>query len=146
VENSTGLQGYVFGTASRDVLVMAIKGTSLDLFNIGGPTAEQDRLIVRRRVDRGRSGAGDSGLMGKVCSDVRCMRRQDNTMFSCCCARVNFRWTPVCGCYTGGVLNRQTCDQKCLETHVRDPATINYFGLAKVRQSRIRSDGRVRGN
>ena len=61
VENSTGLQGYVFGTASRDVLVMAIKGTSLDLFNIGGPTAEQDRLIVRRRVDRGRSGAGDSG-------------------------------------------------------------------------------------
>jgi len=61
MENSTGLQGYVFGTANRDVLVMAIKGTSLDLFNIGGPTAEQDRLIVRRPVDGERSGAKDWG-------------------------------------------------------------------------------------
>lgn len=45
--NATGLKGYIFATANRDILVMAIKGTSLDLFNMGGPTAEQDRLIVR---------------------------------------------------------------------------------------------------
>ena len=45
--NGTGLRGFVFGTADRSVLVMAVKGTSLDLFNMGGETAEQDRLIVR---------------------------------------------------------------------------------------------------
>jgi putative lipase involved disintegration of autophagic bodies len=48
--NATGLKGYVFATADRSVLVMAVKGTSLDLFNMGGPTAEQDRLIVRRAM------------------------------------------------------------------------------------------------
>jgi len=84
--------------------------------------------------------------MCKICFDFNCMWRQDNTMFSCCCARVNFRWTPICGCYTDGALNRQTCDQKCLETHVRDPATINYFGLAKVRHRSIQSDSRIRRN
>ena len=54
-------------------------------------------------------------------------------MFSCCCARVNFRWTPVCGCYNGGALARSTCDKSCLEQTVRDPATLNYFTFAKVR-------------
>lgn len=36
---------------------------------------------------------------------------QDNLLFSCCCARVDFSWTPVCDCYAGGY----RCEQKCLE-------------------------------
>lgn len=36
---------------------------------------------------------------------------QDNLLFSCCCARVDFSWTPVCDCYAGGY----KCGQTCLE-------------------------------
>ena len=35
----------------------------------------------------------------------------DNLLFSCCCARVNWRWSPVCDCYRGG----SKCNQDCLE-------------------------------
>lgn len=35
----------------------------------------------------------------------------DNLLFSCCCAKVGFSWTPVCGCYAGG----WKCDQDCVE-------------------------------
>ncbi|KAI0833628.1 alpha/beta-hydrolase [Trametes gibbosa] len=35
----------------------------------------------------------------------------DNLLFSCCCARVDWTWTTVCGCYRGG----WKCDQNCLE-------------------------------
>ncbi|KAF8628000.1 hypothetical protein AX15_004121 [Amanita polypyramis BW_CC] len=35
----------------------------------------------------------------------------DNILFSCCCAHVDWSWTPVCGCYRGG----SKCDQNCLE-------------------------------
>lgn len=36
----------------------------------------------------------------------------DNLLFSCCCARVSYLWTPVCDCYTG---KTYTCNQDCLE-------------------------------
>jgi len=35
----------------------------------------------------------------------------DNLLFSCCCARVDWTWTTVCGCYRQG----WQCDQGCLE-------------------------------
>ncbi|THH15566.1 hypothetical protein EW146_g4941 [Bondarzewia mesenterica] len=35
----------------------------------------------------------------------------DNLLFSCCCARVDWSWTTVCGCYRGG----WKCDQDCVE-------------------------------
>ncbi|KAH7930159.1 alpha/beta-hydrolase [Leucogyrophana mollusca] len=35
----------------------------------------------------------------------------DNLLFSCCCARIDWTWTTVCGCYRGG----WKCDQNCLE-------------------------------
>ena len=35
----------------------------------------------------------------------------DNMLFSCCCARVDWTWSTVCGCYRGG----WKCDQNCLE-------------------------------
>lgn len=36
----------------------------------------------------------------------------DNMLFSCCCARVNYLWNPVCDCFTG---KSYTCNQNCLE-------------------------------
>lgn len=35
----------------------------------------------------------------------------DNLMWSCCCARVDWTWTTVCDCYSGS----GKCDQTCLE-------------------------------
>lgn len=48
-------------------------------------------------------------------------------MFSCCCARVDISWTPVCGCYLGS--NR--CNQTCLEESVK-ASEISYYEEAKV--------------
>ncbi|KAI0319512.1 Alpha/Beta hydrolase protein [Amylostereum chailletii] len=35
----------------------------------------------------------------------------DNLLFSCCCAHVDWTWTTVCGCHRGG----WKCDQDCVE-------------------------------
>lgn len=35
----------------------------------------------------------------------------DNTLFSCCCARVGYWWTPVCDCYAG---TAYTCNDTCV--------------------------------
>ncbi|PIL35451.1 hypothetical protein GSI_02178 [Ganoderma sinense ZZ0214-1] len=52
----------------------------------------------------------------------------DNMLFSCCCAHVDWTWTAVCGCYRGG----WKCDQNCLEdAMVEDglfyPTGINLY-------------------
>lgn len=40
----------------------------------------------------------------------------DNLLFSCCCARVDWTWTPVCDCYSGvGESGDSRCNQTCLE-------------------------------
>lgn len=39
---------------------------------------------------------------------------QDNLLFSCCCARVDFSWSTVCDCYAGGYKCEQTCLEKAL--------------------------------
>lgn len=36
---------------------------------------------------------------------------QDNLLFSCCCARVSWTWSPVCQC----PFSSKTCSQPCLE-------------------------------
>ncbi|KAF7976612.1 hypothetical protein HWV62_6118 [Athelia sp. TMB] len=55
-------------------------------------------------------------------------KRNDNLLFSCCCASVGFSWTPVCGCHRGG----WKCDKDCLgEALVEDslfyPIGTNLF-------------------
>jgi lipase ATG15 len=40
----------------------------------------------------------------------------DNLLFSCCCARIDWTWTPVCDCYSGvGKSGDSRCNQTCLE-------------------------------
>ncbi|EPQ54234.1 alpha/beta-hydrolase [Gloeophyllum trabeum ATCC 11539] len=48
----------------------------------------------------------------------------DNLLFSCCCARVDWTWTPVCGCYRSG--NR--CDIDCLERSLIDDSLFYPIG------------------
>ncbi|KAF9577578.1 putative lipase atg15, partial [Lunasporangiospora selenospora] len=48
----------------------------------------------------------------------------DNLLFSCCCAKVDRTWRPVCDCNTGGY----NCDQKCVEDSVNSDDV--YYGTA----------------
>ncbi|TGZ83071.1 alpha/beta-hydrolase [Ascodesmis nigricans] len=41
----------------------------------------------------------------------------DNLLFSCCCARVSYLWTPVCDCYSG---TAYTCNSVCLRDALMD--------------------------
>jgi lipase ATG15 len=46
----------------------------------------------------------------------------DNRLFSCCCAHVDWTWTDVCGCYRGG----WKCDQTCTENALVDSQDLFY--------------------
>ncbi|KAI0682348.1 alpha/beta-hydrolase [Cytidiella melzeri] len=48
----------------------------------------------------------------------------DNLLFSCCCARVDWTWTTVCDCYRGG----WKCDQECLERALVDDSLFYTVG------------------
>ncbi|GJE94583.1 alpha/beta hydrolase [Phanerochaete sordida] len=48
----------------------------------------------------------------------------DNLLFSCCCARIDWTWTTVCNCYRGG----WKCDQDCLETALVDESLFYSVG------------------
>jgi lipase ATG15 len=66
-----GLRGYVFVDDSNSTVVIAVKGTSANIFfNDGGDTVSNDKI-------------------------------NDNLLFSCCCARISYLWNTVCDCYTG---------------------------------------------
>ncbi|GLB40238.1 putative lipase (class 3) [Lyophyllum shimeji] len=52
-----------------------------------------------------------AGLFGGGGPTVRKDKLNDNLLFSCCCARVDWSWKTVCGCYRGG----WKCDQDCLD-------------------------------
>ena len=52
----------------------------------------------------------------------------DNLLFSCCCARVDWTWTTVCDCYRGG----WKCDQDCLEEALIEESLFYTIGTVSV--------------
>lgn len=58
----------------------------------------------------------------------------DNIMFSCCCARVDISWTPVCGCFQGSTQGSHACDEKCLQAVVRSDEDSYYLEALAVTQ------------
>ncbi|VDB85687.1 unnamed protein product [Peniophora sp. CBMAI 1063] len=52
-----------------------------------------------------------TGFIGGGGPTTRKDKLNDNLLFSCCCAHVDWTWTTVCGCYRGG----WKCDQDCIE-------------------------------
>ncbi|KAF9818844.1 hypothetical protein IEO21_02500 [Rhodonia placenta] len=48
----------------------------------------------------------------------------DNLLFSCCCARIDWTWTTVCNCYRGG----WKCDQDCLEEALVEESLFYSIG------------------
>ncbi|KII85099.1 hypothetical protein PLICRDRAFT_331313 [Plicaturopsis crispa FD-325 SS-3] len=52
----------------------------------------------------------------------------DNLLFSCCCARVDWTWTTVCGCYRGGWQCHQDCvEQALIEDSLFYPIGTNLY-------------------
>ncbi|KAF6754451.1 lipase [Ephemerocybe angulata] len=52
-----------------------------------------------------------AGLFGGGGPTAKKDKLNDNLLFSCCCARVDWSWTTVCGCYRGG----WKCHNDCVE-------------------------------
>lgn len=48
----------------------------------------------------------------------------DNLMFSCCCARVDFSWSTVCDCYAGSY----KCEQQCVENALVEESVYASVG------------------
>ncbi|TYJ59186.1 hypothetical protein B9479_000175 [Cryptococcus floricola] len=55
-----------------------------------------------------------AGVLGSGGPSAKNDKFNDNLLFSCCCARVDFSWSTVCDCYSGG----NKCGQTCLEDAV----------------------------
>ncbi|KLT41472.1 alpha/beta-hydrolase [Cutaneotrichosporon oleaginosum] len=55
-----------------------------------------------------------AGVLGSGGPTSKNDKFNDNLLFSCCCARVDFSWSPVCDCYAGGYKCEQTCLEKAL--------------------------------
>jgi len=88
------LRGYVFADDDNSTFIITFKGTSA-------------RFLWG---DGGKTAPKD--------------KAQDNLLFSCCCARVDYTWTPVCGCYIKG----NQCDVTCLEKSVS--LDTSYYNIA----------------
>lgn len=64
------------------------------------------------------------GVLGGGGPTTRKDKINDNLLFSCCCARVDWTWTTVCGCYGGG----WKCDRSCLEKSLNDDSLFYPLG------------------
>lgn len=51
----------------------------------------------------------------------------DNLLFSCCCARVDWSWTTVCGCYGGG----WKCDKDCVQESLVEDSLFYPVGTVR---------------
>ncbi|KAJ7142473.1 alpha/beta-hydrolase [Mycena epipterygia] len=76
-----GFRGYLFVSDDNTTVVISIKGTSVPWL-IGGEGPTKKKHKIN-----------------------------DNSLFSCCCARVDPTWYTVCDCFAGG----DKCDQNCVD-------------------------------
>lgn len=125
-----GLRGHVFADEANTTVVLALKGTSALIVGGGGGTARNDKT----NVSAGREtwlppGVAAVWLNPQSCRSLVVPLAQDNLLFSCCCARVDWSWSTVCDCYDGSY----KCRQDCLEEAVITKSA--YYPVATVRLS-----------
>ncbi|TFK28139.1 alpha/beta-hydrolase [Coprinopsis marcescibilis] len=65
-----------------------------------------------------------AGLFGGGGPTAKKDKVNDNLLFSCCCARVDWTWTTVCGCYRG----TGKCEQECLEKSLIEDSLFYPIG------------------
>ncbi|GHJ85490.1 hypothetical protein NliqN6_1892 [Naganishia liquefaciens] len=96
---------------------------SLDKWNISTPFGwEKDADGLRGHIFADETNSTvvisikgtSAGVLGSGGPTAKNDKFNDNLLFSCCCARVDFSWTPVCDCYAGGYKCEQTCLEKAL--------------------------------
>jgi len=68
-----------------------------------------------------------AGLPGRGGPTVKKDKLNDNLLFSCCCAKVDWSWTPVCDCHRGG----WRCSQDCLETSLTTESLFYQIGTVR---------------
>ncbi|KAK0205054.1 alpha/beta-hydrolase [Desarmillaria ectypa] len=66
-----------------------------------------------------------AGVFGGGGPTVKKDKLNDNLLFSCCCARIDWTWTTVCGCYHGG----WKCDQDCVEEALIEESLFYPVGI-----------------
>jgi putative lipase involved disintegration of autophagic bodies len=69
----------------------------------------------------------------------------DSSLFSCCCAHVNSRWSDVCPCFTGNKTSFK-CNKQCLADNYKNPQApgrMSYYTLALVRTRNVKLYSRV---
>lgn len=65
-----------------------------------------------------------AAFIGGAGPTVKKDKLNDNLLFSCCCARVDWTWYTVCDCYGGG----WKCDQTCVEQSLVDKSLFYPVG------------------
>ncbi|KAH9915246.1 alpha/beta-hydrolase [Epithele typhae] len=93
-----GFRGHVFATADNSTVVVSVKGTSI-VWPIGG--------------------GGPTQAKDKL---------NDNLLFSCCCARIDWTWSTVCDCYEKSQQGNK-CDQGCLEQSLAEDSLFYSIGI-----------------
>ncbi|SCU92101.1 LADA_0F14334g1_1 [Lachancea dasiensis] len=94
-----GIRGHIFVDDEKDIVVIAIKGTSAQGLTGSG----EDETTVNDKIN-------------------------DNLLFSCCCARVSYLWTTVCDCYLKSYTCDETCLEKELRRKDRYyKAVLNIY-------------------
>lgn len=107
----------MFATPDNSTVVVSIKGTSANgVFGGGGPTVKKDKLNDNLLFRYGISGF--TYLLADTCRNL-----------SCCCARIDWTWTTVCGCYRGG----WKCDQQCVEDALIEESLFYPIGTVSER-------------
>jgi len=66
-----------------------------------------------------------AGWLGGGGPTVRKDKLNDNLLFSCCCAHVDWTWSAVCGCYGGG----NKCDEDCVEDALMEESLFYPIGI-----------------
>lgn len=58
----------------------------------------------------------------------------DNLLFSCCCAHIDWTWKTVCGCYRGG----WKCDRDCVQRALVEDSLFYPIGTVSCSPARAR--------
>lgn len=69
-----------------------------------------------------------SGIFGSGGTTAKKDKLNDNLLFSCCCARIDWTWTTVCGCWKSG----WKCDQNCLEKALIEESLFYPIGTVSI--------------
>ena len=69
-----------------------------------------------------------AGVFGGGGPTAKKDRINDNLLFSCCCAYIDWTWTTVCGCHRGG----WKCHQNCLEEALIAESLFYPIGTVRI--------------